>query len=238
VPSSSANTKAPRCLAMALCPAAKLYSPLAVLLEPPPTAALSVFWIGEPPTPENGFIATMQSAWDDLWEAHYRGPDMPQPRYGHGPLWSLLIPPGENPFYAALPYNDFDADGNRKPEAYQVVYWAGEKAWEDDESMVKNRWVQVAANGKVEYAQLEDAGPFGEDDAAYVFGSAPPANPENDHAGLDVSPAVRDYLGLDNGINRASWRFVAAADVPAGPWRSIVTSSNLCFLPDCLRPFG
>lgn len=194
----------------------------------------TIFWIGEPPTPDNGFIANTASAWDELWLAHYGGPDAPWPRWRHGPAWSAAAPPRENPFYAALPYNDIGEDGARKSDADEVVPWAHERAWGDDESMVKNRWLRIEANGRVAYAQWEDAGPFGEDDAAYVFGSAPPANPENEHAGLDVSPAVRDALGLPDGIGRASWRFVDDADVPAGPWREVVTTSGLCYLPDCL----
>ncbi|MBI4730278.1 MAG: hypothetical protein HY775_12410 [Acidobacteria bacterium] len=151
----------------------------------------TVFWVGEPPSPGNGFIANAQSAWDELWLAHF--------------------------------------------EADQVVYWAGEKDWADDESMLKNRWIRIEAHGKAAYAQCEVVGPFGEDDAGYVFGSDPPANPENG-AGLDVSPAVADHLGLEYDVTETSWRFVEAADVTPGSWRDVVTNSDLCYLPDCLRP--
>jgi hypothetical protein len=197
----------------------------------------TVFWVGEPPSPANGFIHNVQSAWDDLWVVHYGGPDAPHPRWGYLPFWSVggLLKPRENPFYFALPYTDFDGDGQRKPDAAQHVYWAGERPWADDESMVKNQWIRVIHEGLVAYAQWEDAGPFEDDDWPYVFGAAPPASTKNNNAGLDVSPALRDYLGLaDDNTNVVSWQFVRAAEVPAGPWTDIVTASQVCWLPDCL----
>jgi hypothetical protein len=36
---------------------------------------------------------------------------------------------------------------------------------------------------------------------------------------LDVSPAVRDYLGLQP-TDVTDWQFVNTQDVPPGPWRS------------------
>ena len=39
----------------------------------------------------------------------------------------------------------------------------------------------------------------------------------NHGAGIDVSPAVRDYLGLGS-LGLVDWRFVEEADVAAGPW--------------------
>ena len=41
----------------------------------------------------------------------------------------------------------------------------------------------------------------------------------NDGAGLDVSPAVRDYLRLQP-TDTTDWQFVEARDVLPGPWRS------------------
>jgi hypothetical protein len=40
----------------------------------------------------------------------------------------------------------------------------------------------------------------------------------NQAAGLDVSPAVRDYIGMRGGKDVTSWRFVEFRDVPPGPW--------------------
>jgi hypothetical protein len=39
----------------------------------------------------------------------------------------------------------------------------------------------------------------------------------NGGAGLDVSPAVRDYLALQS-TDMTDWRFVEAREVPNGPW--------------------
>jgi hypothetical protein len=41
-------------------------------------------------------------------------------------------------------------------------------------------------------------------------------------AGLDVSPAVRDYLDVP-GSGRTNWRFIQDSELPAGPWLDIVT---------------
>ena len=63
-------------------------------------------------------------------------------------------------------------------------------------------------------------------DAAYVFGDARPANTNLSRAGLDVSPAVHDYLGLQD-VDKTDWQFISPGTVPAGPWRQIVTTSGL-----------
>jgi len=60
-----------------------------------------------------------------------------------------------------------------------------------------------------------------------VFGSATPKNQQNHNAGPDVSPAVKDYIGLLDGKNVVSWRFVDYSDVPDGPWKKIVTTSEV-----------
>jgi hypothetical protein len=64
-------------------------------------------------------------------------------------------------------------------------------------SVLKNRWINISKDGKAAYAQWEDVGPLGEDDVAYVFSSAAPNSFLNDHTGLDVSPTVQDYLNLN-----------------------------------------
>ncbi len=183
---------------------------------------VTIFWIGEEATSENGYIANTDSAWDDMWMEHYGGTDDPNNRNGYFPEGFI---PHENPFYFALPYNDFK-NGKRKPDAYNTVYWSREKVWGPYESMCKNRWIRIVKKGKVVYAQWEDVGPFGEDDKEYVFGNALPKNPINNHAGLDVSPAVRDFLGLLD-IDKVDWQFVDESDVPFGPWKEIVTTSQI-----------
>ncbi len=185
----------------------------------------TVFWVGEESGPENNYIPNAQSAWDDEWLAHYGGIDDPLNRNGYYPA---EFTPKENPFYFALPYNDFSADGKRKPSASSVVYWAKGKDWGDWESMCKNQWIKISFKNKTAFAQWEDVGPFNTDDAKYVFGTAKPQNKENDNAGLDVSPAVRDFLGL-SGMDKVSWRFVKENEVPDGPWKTIVTTSQICW---------
>jgi len=182
----------------------------------------TLFWIGENESPDNHQITNVESAWDDNWLKHYGGVDTPER--------TTLLPtfkPNENPFYFALPYSDFDDNGNRREDAIKVIPWANEKTWKDDESMVKNRWIKIEANGKTAYAQWEDAGPFEYDDTAYVFGTSAPKSSYNNHAGLDLSPAVWIYLGFDtrNMDNQAkmNWQFVNREDVPNGPWMEVVT---------------
>jgi hypothetical protein len=183
----------------------------------------TTFWIGEESGPDNSYISNVQSAWDESWGTHFGGADDPNNRNGYFPAG---FTPKENPFYFALPYNDLSSNGNRKGNVQSVIPWASEKSWPGNESMCKNRWIKIINGSKVAYAQWEDVGPLGEDDSAYVFGTASPASSNNDHAGLDVSPGVSDYLGLD-GMNSCSWQFVDAKDVPDGPWKQIVTTSNI-----------
>lgn len=183
---------------------------------------VTVFWVGEGSTSRS--IANVQSAWDSHWEAHFGGVDDPDHRIGSRPARFV---PRENPFYFALPYNDF-AGGRRKPHAAATVPWAKERTWGAKESMCKNRWIRITHGGRNCYAQWEDVGPFRTDDCAYVFGSAAPLNQQNHAAGLDISPAVRDYLGL-KGMDKADWQFVDARDVPAGPWKETITASQICW---------
>lgn len=183
----------------------------------------TIFWIGEPDSKENSFISNVPSAWDEDWVNNFGGIDDPVQRNGFNPA---NFEPKENPFYAALPYNDFDENGNRKILAKWVIPWSDEKQWGENESMVKNQWVKITKNGNSAYAQWEDAGPFGENDFLYVFGKFSPMNRKNKNAGLDVSPAVRDYLQLSD-IDKTEWEFVSREDVPDGPWTETITTSQV-----------
>jgi hypothetical protein len=183
------------------------------------------FYVGEPATAANGFIPNVRSAWDDFWQQHYGGVDDPVHRNGFLPAGFL---PGQNPFYFALPYDDLNDQGVRKANARRVIPWARTTHVPPGDSLVKNRWILIQAHGKVAYAQWEDVGPFLTDDTAYVFGNAPPANTDGVHSGLDVSPAVRDFLGLAD-VDHTRWRFVNAGQVPGGPWQQIVTTSQVTF---------
>jgi len=182
----------------------------------------TLFWTGEGADESNAYISNVPSAWDEKWTEHFGGTDDPDQRNGFFPA---RFTPLENPFYFALPYNDFDDSGNRRPDALSAVYWSDEKAWGEEESMCKNRWVKIMKGGKTAYAQWEDSGPFEYDDIAYVFGAGQPKNTINNHAGIDLSPAVNQYLGL-NGIDTVDWQFVDEKEVPDGPWKDIITTSG------------
>ena len=81
-------------------------------------------------------------------------------------------------------------------------------------------------------AQWEDVGPFETDDWGYVFGRNPqPKTVMNNGVGLDVSPAVRDYLGLVSGV-RCDWRFCEVSEVPDGPWRKFGENNPFVTMKD------
>ncbi|MDE1727342.1 MAG: polysaccharide deacetylase family protein [Thaumarchaeota archaeon] len=181
------------------------------------------FWVGEPASADNDYINNLASAWDSQWVQDFGGVDDPTKRDA---LMPLGFHPHENPFYVALPYDDFADNGTRKPDV-NATYWYHEKNWQENESMVKNTWVMITKGDKTAYAQWEDAGPFQSDDLGYVFGSATPQNTINKNAGIDLSPATWDYLGLEKGIDQVSWQFVNYANVPDGPWKNIVTVSQV-----------
>jgi hypothetical protein len=51
-----------------------------------------------------------------------------------------------------------------------------------------------------------------------VFLNKKPKNKQNKNAGLDISPAVRDYMKIKSG-SVVHWRFIDFAEVPkGGPW--------------------
>ena len=173
------------------------------------------FWVGEAPSEENGYISNAASAWDISWAEHFGGTDDPEDRNGYLPG---AFTPKENPFYIALPYSEFSGR-NLKENADQIYWYA---PVEKGESLLKNRWIKISANGKTVYGQWEDVGPYETDDVDYVFGADAPQG----NVGLDVSPAIRDYLGF-GGKTTVSWQFVDEKNVPAGPWKEIVTTSGI-----------
>lgn len=175
-------------------------------------AFTTVFWIGEGATKDSGFIPNHQSAWDSLWQEHYGGIDTPDQRCGYKPCG---FEPKENPFYFALPYNDLGLGGVRKASAF-LIPWFQEKSHQ--KSVIKNAWVEVVYGRKTCYAQWEDVGPSEMDDFDYVFGDQPPKI----KAALDVSPAVRDCLNMKKN-DSVFWKFVSDKEVPAGPWKEIIT---------------
>jgi hypothetical protein len=199
----------------------------------------TVFWVGEPKgngSSESNAI----SAWDDSWLAHYGGVDDPRLRRAADGYFPRAFTPKENPFYVDLPYSDFDDGGDPRPARLRVVPWARQYSSQLASfqkrnrpfSLLKNRWVKLTREGRVCYAQWEDAGPYLYGDAAYVFGADDrrPRSRLAQNAGMDVSPAVRDCLafrGLNNDENKLAWQFVDAEHVPPGPWRKVVTTRQV-----------
>ena len=177
----------------------------------------TVFWIGEKPS-ENNPVPNRSSSWDKEWSKTYGGFDDPNParRQDYTPV---KFTPRQNPFYCALPYNDKAASGHR-PEAPRVVPWFKDAYQGPGVSVCKDRWIAIRKGNKVAYAQWEDAGPFRTDHWQYVFGNERPKPNLNKGAGLDVSPAVRDYLGLSE-TDVTDWQFVEFKEVPHGPWSKL-----------------
>ena len=174
----------------------------------------TVFWIGEKATINNP-VSNDKSAWDVAWCSRYGGYDDPNPgaRVNFIPLRFL---PRQNPFYIALPYNDVQ-NHHTRPEAAGVIPLFKNSFIRDGQSVCKGRWVAIRHGNRVCYAQWEDVGPFASEDWKYVFGNERPRTNRNQDAGLDVSPAVRDYLGLQ-GLDTCDWKFVDFRYVPPGPW--------------------
>jgi len=177
----------------------------------------TVFWIGEKPTANNP-VPNRASSWDVNWTKNYGGLDDPDKSHRHD-FVPAKFTPRQNPFYCALPYNDKAKEGHR-PEAPRVVPWFQEAYQGPGVSTCKGRWIAIRKGNKVAYAQWEDAGPFRTDHWQYVFGNERPKPNLNKGAGLDVSPAVRDYLGM-NETDVTDWKFVEFTEVPHGPWSKL-----------------
>lgn len=175
----------------------------------------TIFWIGEHPTVNNP-VPNDKSSWDKFWTASYGGFDNPEPSARRNYIPVSFVP-RQNPFYVALPYNDIEG-AHTKPEAASVIPWFKEAFVRDGQTTLKGRWVAIRHGSRVCYAQWEDCGPFRTDHWQYVFGNERPRPNLNQGAGLDVSPAVRDYLALGN-KDICDWKFVEFREVPAaGPW--------------------
>jgi hypothetical protein len=175
----------------------------------------TIFWVGEKPTPRNP-TPNNASSWDPAWQKSFGGIDSPKKRDGYCPHG---FTPRQTPFYIALPYNDLLPGGGHQPEAEEVIPWFWELHNGPTRSVCHGRWLALHREGRICYAMWRDAGPFSTDDWNYVFGGErPQANP-NGNAGIDVSPAVRDYLDL-SGDHLLDWKFVEDFEVPDGPWKN------------------
>ena len=181
----------------------------------------TLFWIG---SAEKGEDDHQASAWDPQWQVHYGGIDDPNPEKRHEYIPADFTP-RQNPFYIALPYNDVTNDGVTKPEAKVIIPWFKEAFVQEGQSVCRDRWVAIRNSAdKVCYAQWSDCGPFQTDHWQYVFGNEKPRPNANSGTGLNVSPAVREYLQL-GGTDVVDWKFVEMKDVPRGPWRLYGTNN-------------
>ena len=174
----------------------------------------TVFWVGETAT-RNNPVPNDKSSWDAKWARNFGGFDNPDPHGRRGYLPAGFVP-RQNPFYIALPYNDVTA-GATKREAKKVIPWFKDSFVREGQSVCKGRWIAIRYKGREAYAQWEDCGPFRTDHWEYVFGNERPRPNLNRGAGIDISPAVRDYLGMTTN-DTVDWRFVEFEDVPHGPW--------------------
>jgi hypothetical protein len=176
----------------------------------------TVFWIGEEAAGNNP-VPNHRSSWDANWTSNYGGFDTPNASARRNYIPVAFIP-RQNPFYCALPYNDV-SHGQFKPEAPLVIPWFKQAYTGPGQSVCKGHWIAIRKGNRTCYAQWEDCGPFRTDHFQYVFQNERPKPNLNRGAGLDVSPAVRDYLGLAP-TDVTDWQFVEVRDVPPGPWRS------------------
>jgi len=181
----------------------------------------TTFWIGESPT-KNNPVPNYASSWDPKWASNYGGTDSPETSQRSGYRPTNFVPQ-QNPFYIALPYNDV-TKGQHKPEAAQVIPWFKTDYKGPGVSVLKGRWVAIRHGNRTAYAQWEDCGPFRTDHSGYVFGNERPKPNLNKGAGLDVSPAVRDYLGMAP-TDVTDWKFVEYNEVPKGPWADYGTNN-------------
>lgn len=203
----------------------------------------TTFWVGEVFDPAASDGSQVYSTYDADWQSNYGGCDgvltpkcETEPRTAVNGFMPTSMTPKENPFYLDLPYDDIN-DPKAFVERANVIPWANDtgyagQATNPNFSYMKNRWVRIAIKNRTCYGQIQDAGPGQYHDAAYVFGAndARPANKKFNGAGLDVSPAINGCLGFTdlNGQNdRVNWQFVEESDVPEGPWRTIVTTSQV-----------
>jgi hypothetical protein len=182
----------------------------------------TVFWIGEKRSADTQ-VPHRKSAWDPNWVANYGGFDDPESSSRRDYIPVSFIP-RQNPFYCALPYNDV-THGQFKAEAPVVIPWFEQAYTGPGQSVCWHHWIAIRKGNRTCYAQWEDSGPFRDDHFQYVFGDERPKPNLSHGAGIDVSPAIRDYLGLAS-TDVIDWQFVDVRDVPPGPWRSYGDNNN------------
>ena len=183
----------------------------------------TVFWVGEQPG-QNNPVPNTRSSWDVNWMARFGGVDDPNPTRRTEGFHPAGFVPMQNPFYVALPYNDIRSSSNTKDEAAKIIPWFKESFQKEGRSVCHNRWIAIHHRGRVCFAQWSDCGPFTTSDSSYVFGESRPTNTKNGGAGIDLSPAVRDFLGFRSG-DTCDWRFVDEHEIAEGPWKHYGTNN-------------
>lgn len=204
----------------------------------------TTFWVGEVFDANASDGSQVISTYDSKWWEHYGGCDgvvvdeecRTEARSADNGYFPRHMTPRQNPFYLDLPFDDIN-NSTAFAQRSSVVPWAHEpglssRAGDRSVSFMKNRWVKLKRGDRICYGQIQDAGPGVYDDAAYVFGSDDrrPANGRYNGAGMDVSPALNSCLAfadLNGADDRVDWQFVDDADVPAGPWRILVTTDGV-----------
>lgn len=163
------------------------------------------------------------NAWDNYWTEHFGGTDWPFKRNPDNVYFPEGFTPKENPFYTASLYDDLQEKG--RPSNAKLIPWAWDAA--EGVSLMKNRWVEVKYNDKSCFAQIQDTGPYASFENMFE-------EETHDYMGFDLSPAMFYCLDvpLDEGRFRGSWRFVDDRDVPDGPWKEVVTTSQVCWEDD------
>lgn len=184
----------------------------------------TIFWVGEKPT-KNNPTPNHASSWDTKWQKNFGGYDDPKNR-AKVCFRPAAFTPKLNPFYIALPFNDRVNHRYIKPVVPRVIPWFHPRLVQKGKSSCKGRWVQIVYGRRYCFAQWEDCGPFNTTDWEYVFGNKRPKNTKNNHAGIDLSPAIRDYLKLKSGA-KVHWRFVEAEHVKPGPWLKYGPQRNI-----------
>lgn len=175
------------------------------------------FWVGEGASKDNNWIPNSMSCWDENWLWNYGGVDNPKKRHEYYPK---KFTPKENPFYFALPYFDFDANGKKKSAAKALGFLNSKTAKKTN--LFKNRWIKVQNDANACYGQWEDAGPEYYDNWKYVFYGKKPRG----YYALDISPALKKCLKMGD-VGMTKWRFIAEEKVPDGPWKKIITTSEI-----------
>jgi hypothetical protein len=185
----------------------------------------TIFWLGEKPSADNGYITNTETEWDPDPVAHFGGYDDPNNRTARG--LPVGFTPLHNPLYCALPVSEYDSKGNLVNEARSRSPWA-DQALEANQSLLKGRWIRVEKGGHVIFCQWLDSGPYVENDYDYVYGTAPPSNNIGEKAGIDLSPTAAFILGV-NGSGTISWRFADPTEAAqtTGIWNDYLAINNI-----------